>query len=125
MVDGGLLNPVPVNILEQKGADRIIAVCVESPHPEAKLTDRPPGIKQVIARTISIVHGRATSGFVQHADVVVYPDVQGFAWDDFHRGRVLMQRGEDACAAKIEEIRALVGSLPEDKTGYGSQIVQK
>ena len=108
MVDGGLLNPVPVNILEQKGADRIIAVCVESPHPEAKLTDRPPGIKQVIARTISIVHGRATSGFVQQADVVVYPDVQGFAWDDFHRGRVLMQRGEDACTAKIEEIRALV-----------------
>ncbi|MFO7912931.1 MAG: patatin-like phospholipase family protein [Desulfotignum sp.] len=108
MVDGGLLNPVPVNILEQKGADKIIAVCVENPHQEAKLTDRSPGIKQVIARTISIVHGRATSGFVQHADVVLYPDVQGFAWDDFHRGRVLMQRGEDACTAKIEEIRALV-----------------
>ena len=123
MVDGGLLNPVPVNILEQKGADKIIAVCVENPHPEAERTDRAPGIKQVIARTISIVHGRATSGFVQHADVVVYPDVQGFAWDDFHRGRILMQRGEDACTAKIKEIRALVRQPSRTKSRSGLQIV--
>ncbi len=108
MVDGGLLNPVPVNILEQKGADKIIAVCVESPHVNAAQTLRSPSIMQVIARTISIVHGRATSGFVKKSDVVVYPDVQGFAWDDFHKGKVLMQRGEAACRSRIQEIRALV-----------------
>lgn len=108
MVDGGLLNPLPVNILEQKGADKIIAVCVENQRPTVSQATRPPGIMEVISRTIAIVHGRATSGFAQKSDVVIYPDVQGFAWDDFHKGEVLMQRGICACEEVIREIKALV-----------------
>ena len=108
IVDGGLLNPVPVNILEQKGADKIIAVCVENPHSASKQSDRPPSIMEVIYRTISIVHGRATSGFAQKSDVVIYPDVQGFAWNDFHKGEVLMQRGILACEQVLPEIKALI-----------------
>ncbi len=110
MVDGGLLNPVPVNILEQKGADKIIAVCVESPRPDLQRSQKPPGIMEVISRTISIVHGRATGGFAGKADIVIYPDVQGFAWDDFHKGEVLMQRGILACEEMIQEIKSLVQS---------------
>ncbi|NOX34631.1 MAG: cyclic nucleotide-binding domain-containing protein [Deltaproteobacteria bacterium] len=108
MVDGGLLNPVPVSILEQKGADKVIAVCVESPGSHPKDRTRVPGIMGVISRTISIVHGRATSGFAKKSDIVIYPDVQGFAWDDFHKGEVLMQRGIKACEEVIHEIKALV-----------------
>lgn len=106
MVDGGLLNPVPVNILEQKGADKIIAVCVENPLQQIYEKQKPPGIATVISRTISIVHGRATSGFADKSDVVIYPDVEGFAWDDFHKGEVLMQRGIKACESVIEEIQS-------------------
>lgn len=108
MVDGGLLNPVPVNILEQKGADKIIAVCVESQRPDLQRQTKPPGIMEVISRTISIVHGRATSGFAGKSDIVIYPDVQGFAWDDFHQGQVLMQRGARACEEVIQDIKSLV-----------------
>jgi len=108
LVDGGLLNPLPVNILEQKGADKIIAVCVENQGPTAKEISGPPGIMDVIMRTIAIVHGRATSGFAQKSDIVIYPDVQGFAWDDFHKGEVLMQRGISACEGVIQEIKRLV-----------------
>ncbi|MCF6247094.1 MAG: patatin-like phospholipase family protein [Desulfobacula sp.] len=108
MVDGGLLNPVPVNILEQKGADKIIAVCVENPNSTAKQTRRSPSIMQVIFRTINIVHSTATTGFAQKSDVVVYPEAQDFAWDDFHKGNVLMQRGENACKKVLKEIKALI-----------------
>ncbi len=107
MVDGGLLNPVPVNILEQKGADKIIAVCAENPGPPSDPTPGSPGIMEVISRTIRIVHQRATSGFAQKSDVVIYPDVQGFAWDDFHRGEELMNKGILACESVIDEIKAL------------------
>lgn len=108
MVDGGLLNPVPVNILEQKGADKIIAVCVENQRYSPQKTAKAPGIMGVISRTINIVHGRATSGFAQKSDIVIYPDVQGFAWDDFHKGEILMQRGIMATREVIEEIKNLV-----------------
>jgi hypothetical protein len=53
---------VPVNVLEQKGADKIIAVCVENPHTNPRITERAPNILQVIFRTIGIVHGTATKG---------------------------------------------------------------
>ncbi|MBU1341356.1 MAG: patatin-like phospholipase family protein [Proteobacteria bacterium] len=108
MVDGGLLNPVPVNILEQKGADKVIAVCVENHRSTPEQISKSLGIMGVISRTISIVHGRATSGFAQKSDIVIYPDVQGFAWDDFHKGELLMQRGITACEQVIEEIKTLV-----------------
>ncbi len=108
LVDGGLLNPVPVNILEQKGADKIIAVCPESPHSSSNGHTGSPNILKVISRTIKIVHQRATSGFAQKSDIVIYPDVREFAWDDFHRGEQLMQRGIQACEAVIDEIKALV-----------------
>lgn len=109
MVDGGLLNPVPVNILEQKGADKIIAVCVENPHSKARKTQgRSPNILQVIFRTISIVHSTATKGFAQKSDIVVYPGVQEFAWNDFHKGEILMQRGETACKKVMSEIQTLI-----------------
>jgi NTE family protein len=108
LVDGGLLNPLPVNILEQKGADKIIAVSVENQGPTARQTSRSPGIMEVISRTVAIVHGRATSGFAQRSDIVIYPDVQGIAWDDFHKGEVLMQRGISACEKVLGEIKALV-----------------
>jgi len=62
----------------------------------------------VISRTIRIVHGRATGTFSKNADVVIYPDVQGVAWDDFHKGDLLMQRGSEACQNRIDEIKNLV-----------------
>jgi len=108
MVDGGLLNPVPVNVLEQKGADKIIAVCVENPHTNPRITERAPNILQVISRTIGIVHGTATKGFAQKSDIVLYPEAQDFAWDDFHKGQILMQQGETACKKMIEQIKELV-----------------
>jgi len=108
LLDGGLLNPLPVNILEQKGADKIIAVCVENQRPTVKQTSRAPSIMEVISRTVAIVHGRATSGFAKKSDIVIYPDVQGFAWDDFHKGHVLMQKGISACEEVIQEIKTLI-----------------
>lgn len=112
MVDGGLLNPVPVNVLEQKGADKIIAVCVENPNTNTPPGSRPPNLFKVILRTISIVHGRATSGFAQKSDVVIYPKAQDFSWDDFHSGDILIKRGEAACMERIEDIRTMVGHSP-------------
>ena len=111
MVDGGLLNPVPVNVLEQKGADKIIAVCAENPRNSSQKKfsrRRAPGILDVIARTMKIVHQRATDGFAQKSDIVIYPEVDEFAWDDFHKGEALMQKGIDACQAVMKDIKSLI-----------------
>jgi len=105
MVDGGLLNPVPVNILEQKGADEIIAVCVESRSTDMQDSGKAPGILGILTRIVNIVHRQATGGFAGRSDIVIYPDVNGIAWDDFHKGELLMQRGIKACEQVIDEIK--------------------
>ena len=108
MVDGGLLNPVPVNVLLRKGADMIIAVSIEPRGGNGKGQGKPPGIKKIVSQTISIVHGRATEDFVNSADLVLYPDVGAYAWDDFHKGLPLMRCGMEACCARLEDIRNMI-----------------
>ncbi len=108
MVDGGLLNPVPVNILEQKGADKIIAVCVENPHASGPKPHVRPSILTVIMQTVNIVHSHATRGFAQKSDLVIYPNTREFAWDDFHRGSTIVRRGERACREMLDEIKAII-----------------
>ena len=108
MVDGGLLNPVPVDVLLRKGADLVIAVCIESKPSEVKAPKSNPSIKQVISQTISIVHGRATSNFVKNADLVLYPDVGAYAWDDFHQGNALMKIGMKECSGRLSDIQRMV-----------------
>jgi NTE family protein len=109
MVDGGLLNPVPANVLIRKGADIVIAVCIEHGHLQAAAKKpRPPTLLRVLSQTANIVHVRATENFAENADIVLYPDAGGFAWDDFHRGRQLMQAGITACTRQVEAIKEII-----------------
>jgi NTE family protein len=86
----------------------VIAVCIESKPSEAETRKKEPGIKQIISQTISIVHGRATSDFVKNADMVLYPNVGTYAWDDFHQGIALMHHGMEECLARLGEIREMI-----------------
>nr|WP_320015568.1 cyclic nucleotide-binding and patatin-like phospholipase domain-containing protein [uncultured Desulfobacter sp.] len=108
MVDGGLLNPVPVDVLLRKGADMVIAVSIESKPSQAKTQEKDPGIKQIISQTISIVHGKAASDFVKNANLVLYPDVGAYAWDDFHQGIALMRQGMDECLERLPDIKRMI-----------------
>lgn len=107
MVDGALLNPVPVDILLRKGADIVIAVCIETGS-DRGIHNKGIDIKGVVSRTISIVHGKATNDFVRKADIVLYPEVSGFGWDDFHKGKKIMIAGMEECMKKLPEILKII-----------------
>ncbi len=111
-VDGGLLHPVPVDIFVRKGADFIIGVCVqEAAQYSVKNPFNTPGIKDVLLKTINILHSHATGSCIKRADVIIYPDVSGYAWNDFHRGKELARAGREACLKHIDEIKRTVSSL--------------
>ncbi len=110
MVDGGLLNPVPVDVLLRKGADMVIAVCIEPRTGGGREGAEVPGIREMVSRTISIVHGRATGDFAKNADIVLYPDVKDYAWNDFHKGISLMRYGMEECFEHLDEIKKMIQS---------------
>jgi NTE family protein len=120
LIDGGLLAPVPVDVAIQRGAGIVIASCVERGKNELTGNkSRPPGIMSVLSRTMNIVHAHVTRDYAQKADVVLYPDVEGFAWDAFHRVSDLIDAGENACREKIEEIKQLISFRQRSKPRNG------
>jgi NTE family protein len=114
LLDGGLLNPVPVDVLIQKGADVIIAVCVERGKTRLPKKNHSPRIIKVLSRTMNIIHGQASKDFTQKADVVLYPEVADYTWDEFHRCRELTRVGEECCLEKIGEIKDLIKKRKKD-----------
>ena len=117
LVDGGLVNPVPVRILKEMGADFTIAVNVipvvrEKP-PEASEEDieaKEPNIFNVIIQMIKIINYQRLKSSLVGADVIIEPQITHIGWGDFHRARECIFQGELAAQDSVQEIkRRLVG----------------
>lgn len=103
LVDGFLASPVPVDILKSMGAQRIIAVYLES-----STDDLPRNAAGVLSRSFSIIQRYAHPWWRDKADLVIEPDVKGYIWDDFGRTDEMVAAGETAARAMLPKIRALL-----------------
>jgi NTE family protein len=106
LVDGGLVDPVPVDVVRSMGADIVIAVNVM---PETKIkSDSEPGIFEVIMQTIYIVSSYVAKDSLKGADIVVEPDVARFKLSDFHKVDECVSAGEEAADNAVSHIRKLL-----------------
>lgn len=103
LVDGFLTAPVPVEALKQMGAERIIAVHLESGR-EGDLHS----VVDVIGRSFAIIQQHAESDWRSAADVAIEPDVKSFVWDDFERANEVIAAGAAATRLALPKIRALL-----------------
>jgi|GEM_PF-308957 len=105
-VDGGIVNPLPVNVLAQEGIDVIIAVLPQRMSSNERggrsfwsgnffsvLTD---------SLTISVRHMLAASARI--ADVTIAPEVCGVGVFDAHRLDELVAIGEKAARGQMEQV---------------------
>ena len=116
LVDGALVNPVPVSVLKEMGADFIIAVnvipnIVKRTHKGNKeqLEGREPNILNVIMQTIHIAGYQAVRSSLEGADVIIEPQVMDIGWFDFHRAQECILQGEAVARASIGEIKRRLG----------------
>ncbi len=106
LVDGALVNPVPVRQLKEMGADFIIAVNVI---PERNITGKTePNIFDVIMQTLHIVEYSAVKASVEGADVVLEPEVESFALTDFNRVDELVEKGVLCAEKAMPQIKKLL-----------------
>ncbi len=113
LVDGGLVNPLPVDLARKMGADFVIASSVvpdvterEHKHGEPKTVVRKePGVFHVMAQSISIASYSLVQASMKEADVVILPHVAHFGPGEFHRGAELVREGELAAKKAIPEIK--------------------
>jgi len=113
LVDGGLVNPVPVNILREMGADFIIAVNVipritERAHHVGKKgagAYKEPNIFSVIMQSMYIATDVLVRSCLEDADIVIKPQVAHLSPHDFHRAKEFILQGELAAQDSISEIK--------------------
>lgn len=113
LVDGGMVNPVPVSVLREMGAELIIAVSVTPDISDMthKLASdgmkglRAPGMFSVMVRMVQITSCALSRYCLEAADIVIKPRLMNIGFGDLHRGSVIIPQGEIAAREAIPEIR--------------------
>lgn len=105
LIDGGVLNNVPVSVVRAMGADYVIAVDLVPP------VERPVQPQTVFDLGILVFSTllRSAYGEVHTADCLIMPDIGHFSWADFSQTLDLIAKGREAAEAKIEQIKHDLG----------------
>jgi predicted acylesterase/phospholipase RssA/CRP-like cAMP-binding protein len=120
LIDGGLVNNIPADVLTSQGCNFVIAVSVtakiarqfgankpDTPTPSM----RTPSSLQTLLRTLEVQNVSLNAIGVQPAEVVIEPEVVDFGLSEFMRARELFAVGEQAALVQIPKIRQLLARL--------------
>lgn len=104
LVDGGVLNNLPVDELKTCGTDLIIAVDVARQHEK-----KPPrNMIEVVYRSYSLMTAERKHVSLGLADFVIRPEVGHFAAFDFTKAQECIQAGETAAEQIMEELKTRI-----------------
>lgn len=106
-VDGGLVNSVPVDRLLEFEPDYIIAVRLGTLAQETELDSAPAVIQQ---SSVILRHDRVMQN-LEHADIVIAPDVGEFSAASFGAAMELLDAGREAVDAVSDEIDELAEKI--------------
>lgn len=125
-VDGGAVDPIPVDVARRKGADVVIAVAIPRPAPK----EAPENPVEVAYYSMLLMSGEIARCRAKEADVVLWPDVGDVSFNDFSQKKRLIEAGEAVARRAMPEIRAAIEEkarrMGSDRTvrGSGDQVVR-
>lgn len=121
LVDGNILNNLPVDVVKAMGADIVIAINISTPleeiHSNSSLLD-------VARQALDVALIQNTRRTLQEANIVVTPELEGFLLTDFIRGAEMIQKGYEAIMNKSPLFKG-ISMNTADYTTYRQSIVQK
>jgi NTE family protein len=105
LVDGGLVNDVPADVVRSLGADIVIAVNL---HSRRQQSGPPRNILDIAYYTFDILLANAGQKGLASADLLVSPDLQGFHYRNLKKVDELVVRGEQAMRPLLGELRSRI-----------------
>jgi len=118
LVDGGVLNPVPSDVVADMGADIVIAVKLATrpvlPAVQAEAVEAVPGgpfLIQTITRSIEMMQSRITAHAATPATVMIelmFAHLEQPSLRNFSQGRRFIAVGEETARADLPRIAAVV-----------------
>ena len=119
LADGGLVAPVPTVAARNMGASTVIGVSVGV---QDGYRGAPTNIFQVVSRAVSAAQKHQAEVWERHADLVLRPDVQGLAWDDFHRTAEAIAAGAAVARRALPRIRKLLEAASSPEAFVAAQM---
>jgi predicted acylesterase/phospholipase RssA/CRP-like cAMP-binding protein len=122
LVDGGVLNNLPADVLVESGVDFVVGVDVSShvrqefagnrpDMPTAKMKDA--GVLDTLFRIFESQAHQLGKLRNRAVDFWIRPDVSGFGLAEFHRTAEIAKAGETAALEKIPELKRYLADLEE------------
>jgi len=97
LVDGGIKQNLPVQTVRQMGADVVIAVHLGTPQePTDEQLASPLAVTMQMINVMIADNVSASLATLTAQDVLIVPDVRGYASADFSQGKALIPRGRKA-----------------------------
>ncbi|MCJ7802687.1 MAG: patatin-like phospholipase family protein [Candidatus Marinimicrobia bacterium] len=106
LIDGGLLNNIPVDVIQEMGADFIIAVNVGRP---LKSRNELRSMFSVLEQTVSIPAIRKKDENLKNVDIYIEPDLRGYNLAVFSQKNIedIIAMGKEAVKNTLPDLIAL------------------
>lgn len=102
LIDGGVVNILPTNVLRRMGADLVIGVDVNT---RATISPEPKNVFQVILQSWDVISRQGAKRAKKDADLVIYPEIGDISKMDLKRARELLQAGYQATREIIPQVK--------------------
>lgn len=114
LVDGGLVNNLPVDVVKSMGADVVIAVDSSS---KLEKKERLESFVEIMSQSLSLQVRRESERQASLADLVITPDTSNYLFTSFPSMHEIIKKGEEAATAALPRIRELMRPKKALQTG--------
>jgi len=107
LVDGGLINPTPTNVVKEIGSDVVIAVDLTM---RSKIKLENPNIFQILMRSYEILRTQSTKSNIDKNDenlLIIKPDITKLRKFKFHEIQKFIDEGERVAREALPKIEKL------------------
>ncbi|UCF65243.1 MAG: patatin-like phospholipase family protein [bacterium] len=121
LIDGGVLNNLPVDVVKKMGAEFIIAVNVGTP---LKPREEINNVVDVLMQSFGVAAQKKEQENLRLADIVITPDLEGYSISDFINSKIppMIKRGMLAARAHVPELQLLSQPAGLDEGHLGIRI---
>jgi NTE family protein len=101
LVDGGVVDNIPIAVAREKGADIVIAVDISENVTNYNVTN----VVDVVLQSVNIMFNQNVEHRKKNADILISPAVGNVAMLDFTQKKRCMQAGIDAARKAMPELK--------------------
>lgn len=118
LIDGGAINPVPTQLLADKGMNIILASNVipsledRLHRREQKREGRVPNVLGIVMGAMEIMESEIIKSRMGPVDILIQPDSARYGTFEYDRVHELVRCGEEAARSQVPHIRQLLAPRP-------------